>query len=394
VDVGTTIQLVFSQAIDPASFTYGSGVSLSDVSINDSSEQIVPFSLTTVSPDQTTVTLTPNTELPASSQFQLRISYYGGYIYDALGNPITNSAYYNFTTGSANAATGTPLPIYSTGLGTGGATQLAGGASDPNWSVNNPNSCCVYSGPATVLSAGNVYSSWPSDTANSQWIAWSDTNDGGPAGYTFRQTFDLSGFDPATAAIQGTIWLDDGGYMYLNNEPVVYADNSTWSLSGQPGMPFSIGPHSSLFLPGTNTLTVVITNSDSNYEGINVLITSATAAPKTTQVTKSKKTIYASTNPPGAADRQHIGPPSSPWLLRSWDATFWFDDFSLFTLSISGLPQQRDSVSPISLNLRPPDLGPADLSPQDPELPPTYHSGQVNEVLFASRNELASERTR
>jgi len=381
VDVGTTIQLVFSQAIDPASFTYGSGVSLSDVSINDSSEQTVPFSLTAVSPDQTTVTLTPNNNLSPSSQFQLRISSGTGSVYDVIGNPITNGAYYNFTTGTASAATGTPLPIYSTGLGAGGTTQLAGGASDPNWSVNNPNSCCVYSGPATVLSSGNIYSSWPPDTANSQWIAWSDTNDGGPAGYTFTQTFDLSGFDPATAAIQGTLWLDDGGYMYLNNEPVVYADNSTWSLSGQPGMPFSIGPHSSLFLPGTNTLTVVITSSDSNYEGINVLITSATAAPKTSKLTKSQKTMYASTNPPDTADR-HTGLPSSLWLLQPWDVTFWFDD-------VPGLSQRQDSVSPISLNLRPPDL-----NPQDRELRPPYGSAQANEVLFASRNEFPSERTK
>jgi len=394
VDVGTTIQLVFSQAIDPASFTNGSGVSLNDVSINDSNEQLVPFSLTTVSPDQTTVTLTPNNNLAPTSQFQLRINYGTGSIYDVIGNPITNGAYYNFTTGTASSATGAPLPIYSTGLGAGGTTQLAGGASDPNWSVNNPNSCCVYSGPATVLSAGNIYTSWPPDTANSQWIAWSDTNDGGPAGYMFTQTFDLSGFDPATAAIQGTIWVDDGAYMYLNNEPVVYADNSTWSLSGQPGMPFSIGPHSTLFLPGTNTISVVITNSDSNYEGINVLIASATAAPKTSKLTKSQKTIYASTNPPGRGDGHHIGPPYGSWLLRPWDAAFWFDDFSLFTLSVSGLPQQRDSVSPISLNLRPPDPSRPELLPQDLELGPPYRSASANEVLFASRNEFASERTR
>jgi hypothetical protein len=378
VDVSTTIQLVFSQAVDPASFLYGSGVQLYDTSIvGDYSEEVVPLSLTTVSPDQKTFTLTPNTELPASSQFQLNIGY--STIYDAFGNPVYGGAYYDFSTGTATTATGTALPVYSTGLGAGGVGQLAGGVSDPNWTVNNPNSCCVYSGSATVLSAANLYSSWPLDTANSQWIAWSDTSNGGPAGYTFSQTFNLTGFDPTTAAIQGTIWLDDGGYLYLNDQPIVYVDNSSWEDSGKPGVPFSIGPGSTLFQPGVNTLSVVITSSDSSYEGINVLITNATATATTPKSPQSNKKAQAIQSP-RAIDAAKD--------LRS----SWLDDLGLFP--VFGWPQEP--ASPISLNLIPRDLvlqdrvrqdaPPQQVVPQDRDLP-LYRGANTGGTLFARRDE-------
>lgn len=391
VDVGTTIQLVFSQAVDPASFVYGSTVQLYDTSLGgDSSEQLIPLSLTAVSPDQTTFTLAPNTELAASSQFQLRIGY-GGTIYDTIGNSVYVNAYYSFSTGTATTSSGTALPIYSTGLGTGGVGQLAGGAADPNWSVNNPNTCCVYSGTATVLSAANLYSSWPADTANSQWIAWSDTSDGGPAGYTFTQTFDLNGFDPTTAAIQGTIWVDDGGYLYLNNQPIVYVDNTSWESSGQPGVPFSIGPGSSLFQPGVNTLSVVITSSDSYYEGINVRITSATASPTTDQVKQPQKASGDRRETPLPPirlldQRSALQPSAVNAAFKLGDAASWLGDFSLFP--IFGLPQEP--ASPISLNfglrdVRPQDVHPQEGAPQDRELR-LYHGENTGEVLVATRN--------
>ena len=390
VDVGTTIQLVFSQAVDPASFTYGSGVQLYDTSINDSTEQLVPLTLTSVSPDQTTFTLTPNTELAASSQFQLRISY-SGTIYDTIGNPVNYGAYYSFTTGTANTVTGTPLPVYSTGLGTGGTGQLAGGASDPNWSVSNSNACCVYTGPAAVLSSVNLNTSWPVDTANSQWISWSDTSSVGPPGYTFTQTFDLTGFDPTTAAIRGTIWVEAGATLYLNNQPVAYADNSTWQMSGQPGVPFSIGPSSSLFLAGVNTLSVVVTSSDSTYGGINVLISSATAALKTGEV-QSHRAIYASVGRPGPSELfqqirpLHRGPVLESSVFESKDDSFWYDDF-LFPPILSST---QELASPISLNFGPRDVRPPATVPQDGELP-LYRGTRSGEMLVAKRNDSISE---
>jgi Bacterial Ig-like domain len=345
VDVGTAIQLTFSQPIDPASFTYGTGVTLTDTSITDYNEQNVPLSLATVSADQMTVSLAPNANLGASSNFQLRINNGNGGIYDTIGNYIVNGATYNFSTGTATTATGTALPVYSTGLGAGGTGQLAGGSADPNWSASNTNSCCVYSGPAAVLSSSNLYSGWNVDTANSQWISWSDTHTGGPAGYTFTQSFDLTGFDPSTAAIQGTLWVDDGAYLYLNGQQIVYADNTTWSATGQPGVPFSIGPGSGLFQTGVNTLSVVLTSSDNNYEGINVLIQSATAAPKTGNLMRSQDLFYASNRTASGLQTEKAFLQPMPGI---WDITAWLTELSLFD---APLKPEKHLIFQRSLNL-------------------------------------------
>jgi hypothetical protein len=349
VDVSTTLQLTFSQPVDPASFTYGSSVTLTDSTITDYNEQNVPLSLIAVSPDQMTFTLAPNANLDATSQFQLRISYGTGSIYDTIGNPIAYGGYYTFSTGSATTSTGTALPIYSTGLGTGGIGALAGGSADPNWSATDTNSCCQYSGPAAVLSAANLYTSWNADDTNSQWISWSDTHTGGPAGYTFTQTFDLTGYDPTTAAIQGTLWVDDGAYMYLNGQPLTYADNSTWSTTGTPGVPFSIGPNNSLFEAGLNTLTVVITSADSNYEGIRVLIQSATATPtpaKKGQFTHRKNLFYASDRGAGAL---RVGSEPRQTAFEVWDSTEWLTGVSLLERS----EPIEESSTPLTLNFGP-----------------------------------------
>ena len=358
VDVGTTVQFVFSQPIDPASMTYGGAVVLYNTSINGSTtEETVPLSLTSVSPDGMTVTMTPNGNLPPTSNFQLRISYGTGAVYDAAGYPIYNGAYYNFTTGSATIATGTALPIYGTGLGSGGIGALPGGSPDPNWSVVNPNSCCTYSGSAAVLSAGNLYSSWPADTASGQWISWSDTSDGGPAGYTFTQTFDLSGFDPSTAAISGTLWADDAAYMYLNGVQIAYADTSSFTASGQPGVPFSIGPSSALFLPGVNTLTVVLSSSDSSYEGILVLINSATAAQQMGQDATPRKAIYASNKARSASKLATGAYEAFPRSLFFGDTTGWFGDLSPIAFPAPSHRRWHTS-SPVLLNLVSPDRAP------------------------------------
>ena len=347
VDVGTTIQLTFSQPVDPASFTYGNSVTLIDTTVTDYNEQNVPLSLAAVSPDQKTITLVPNANLGATSQFQLRVSYGNGAIYDTLGNPIAYGTAYTFTTGSATASTGNPLPIYSTGLGSGGSGALSGGSPDPNWSAVNTNSCCEYSGPATVLSATNLYPSWNADDSNSQWIAWSDTHTGGPPGYTFTQTFDLTGYDPTTAAIQGTLWVDDGAYLYLNGQPIAYADNTTWENTGTPGVQFSIGPGDQLFQPGLNTLSIVLTSSDSNYEGVRVLIQSATAALKTGDFIRPR-TVFNAKNRPFS--------PFAPEYVQNdpgtWDFTRWLADASL-----SNRPAVKSRATfPLTLNLGLPDI--------------------------------------
>jgi hypothetical protein len=162
-------------------------------------------------------------------------------------------------------------------------------------------------------------------------------------------------------------------------------------MSGQPGVPFSIGPSSSLFLAGVNTLSVVVTSSDSTYGGINVLISSATAALKTGEV-QSHRAIYASVGRPGPSELfqqirpLHRGPVLESSVFESKDDSFWYDDF-LFPPILSST---QELASPISLNFGPRDVRPPATVPQDGELP-LYRGTSSGEMLVAERNESISE---
>jgi len=354
VDVNTTFQMVFSQPIDPASLIFNNGATL----YSNNTGQLIPLTLVSLSPDLMTVTLQGDGNLTPDTQYSFRIDY-NGTVYDATETPIINSAYYTFTTGNAAVAGGTPLPIYSTGLSAGGVGPLAAGAPDPNWSASNPNTCCTYNGPATVLSAVNLYPSWNADDSNSQWISWSDTINSGPPGYSFTQTFDLSGFDSTTAAFTATVWADDAAYVYLNGVQVAYVNSNSWSNTGSPGVTFSVGPNSALFLPGVNTLTVVMTSSDSSYEGIRVLIDSATAAPKSGENFQARKAIYAANRVPSVspADRMDRAFPRA--LLGSWTAGDLFGDLSPIALGARSSKQR--TPSPVLMNFVPLDRAPLSL---------------------------------
>jgi hypothetical protein len=349
VDVNTTIQLVFSAPVDPASLTYGNGITLYNTSFNGTTnDQLVPLSIASISPDQTTVTMTPNGNLAASSSFQLRVGY-SSTIYDASGNPIYNGYYYNFATGTASIASGSPLPVYSTGLGSGGVGQLSAGSPDPNWSASNPNGCCLYNGPATVLSPGNSNSSWNPDDANSQWISWADAA-GSTPGYSLTQTFDLTGYDPSTAAISGKIWADGAAYLYLNGVQVAYADTYSWSLTGQPGISFSLGPNGALFLPGVNKLTLVVSTSDS-WEGVRVLISSATANQTSGRNFQAPRAIYAANRAPAArpGSRSLFNDPLTPlWNFSLIDSPMRSEPFHrTLPLLLDGLPLGRVPLSQV-----------------------------------------------
>jgi hypothetical protein len=160
-------------------------------------------------------------------------------------------------------------------------------------------------------------------------------------------------------------------------------------------VPFSIGPSSSLFLPGVNTLSVVVTNIDATYGGINVLISSATAVQKTGQVIQSQRAVYASADRRGSSDPVpqirsfHRGPVLESSVLKSKDDAPSLEEFLFFP--ILGSPQEL--ASPISLNFGPRDIHPREAISQDGELP-LYRGTNVGEILVAKRNESMSEHPR
>ena len=95
-----------------------------------------------------------------------------------------------------------PIQIFSTGVNNSG-TPLSLGAVDPHFVVAETGNRAVVLNPACDC--------WLANDATSQWV-WltSDYSQNINATWTFRTTFDLAGFDPSTARIDGLVAVDNG----------------------------------------------------------------------------------------------------------------------------------------------------------------------------------------
>jgi hypothetical protein len=91
VPVNTTVQVVFSKAMGPGAFDANTSFTLRDPSSNP-----VPATIT-FSSDYKTVTLQPNANLTAGTQYYLYIGYSYGILYDLSGNQF-GGTYIYFTT--------------------------------------------------------------------------------------------------------------------------------------------------------------------------------------------------------------------------------------------------------------------------------------------------------
>lgn len=182
---------------------------------------------------------------------------------------------------SAPLARGAFVANVSTGLNASGNVITTGGASDANWTVTKDPTYSPTGIPQTVF-PGNVgyflggggNPPWVANDSNSDWITRNaNSTNNGPAPYTFTRTFDLTGYDPATAALTGGWAIDDSGTLALNG-------HSLGTLSGQMayGMLNSFSAPSADFVQGINTLTITMTANDQFYEGAR-LTGSVTATP-------------------------------------------------------------------------------------------------------------------
>ncbi len=97
-----------------------------------------------------------------------------------------------------------PLPLYSTGVG------LAEGDDDPHWEIVAAKNVQNFS-PQQAVIATPAHSYGPHDSVQSQWVSLTKelSGVGENTSFTFRTTFDLSGFDPATASIVGSFSVDN-----------------------------------------------------------------------------------------------------------------------------------------------------------------------------------------
>ena len=129
--------------------------------------------------------------------------------------------------------------------------------------------------PVVYTDAGGfpVATNWLNDasSATSRWIAPTTVRNHPAGDYTFRTTFDLTGFLPGTASITGKWATDNQGVrIILNGNTVAGTSNGFTAYST-----FNTS-NGSFFVAGTNTLDFVVRNfagGGTNPAGLRVEVT-------------------------------------------------------------------------------------------------------------------------
>jgi hypothetical protein len=174
----------------------------------------------------------------------------------------------------ASSSYAAPIIIYNTGVSDAGV-PLAHGSDELHYTLE------VVPGGTTDVqvltsSGGFPIGPWLGDNLTSAWMGPDTFQADGPIGlYTYQTTFDLTGLNPATAALTGQWSADNTGVsILLNGLPTLNIP--------APGFggwtPFSIGPGLASFAAGTNTLQFLVENAG-GPTGLRVEFFSATADP-------------------------------------------------------------------------------------------------------------------
>jgi hypothetical protein len=151
------------------------------------------------------------------------------------------------------------VALPSTGTDSGG-NLLAGGSADPHYSVIGPGK--PSGGPAVVYSPSSIWFQWLPDDARSGWIGWQDSFSTSPYGnYTYELSFNMTGYNPATASLSGSWAADQFASINLNGSFTgVSVPDGNWNAGSFPNLnPFVI---SSGFHGGINTLDFIVNEPD------------------------------------------------------------------------------------------------------------------------------------
>lgn len=164
-----------------------------------------------------------------------------------------------FTSAQAASING----LVNTGVG-------AAGTQDAHYAVTVLSGTTTLTNSHAYISADNVWpvaKAWTANTSDSKWItptsnvgAWLDPVVDGV--YDYRLSFDLSGFNAATAAFTGRFAADNSVVVLLNGQQIASGHKfDTWLNFGASGG----------FVSGINTLDFVVTNGhqlDNNPTGL------------------------------------------------------------------------------------------------------------------------------
>ena len=170
----------------------------------------------------------------------------------------------SFLAGAAHAGS---IQVFNTGVNGSGAPLFDGTVGDPHYTL------IVVPGGTTDIrvrtSAGGppVTNAWLGDDSISAWIGPNNSPDvtGPDTYYTYRTTFDLSGFNPTTASLTGQWAADNEGSNILLNGLSTGKTGGTFNSWS----PFTI---SSGFKDGMNTLDFIVANGGGST-GLRVEVT-------------------------------------------------------------------------------------------------------------------------
>jgi hypothetical protein len=174
------------------------------------------------------------------------------------------------------------LPVFNTGVTSAGALAADGSVDSHYTLIASPDP--GFPGPNAIVVTSNVFpmGAWVPNGPNSKWIAQladqSTRNFSGA--YTYRTTFDLTGFLPATSSLAGQVLADNSVVIRLNG--AIIGSGSSFSIF----TPFSA---TSGFVAGINTLDFVVTNdpfTSANPTGLRVEMSGT--ATRSSSITNSK----------------------------------------------------------------------------------------------------------
>lgn len=184
------------------------------------------------------------------------------------------------TNGSLNF--GAPIPgLFSTGLDASGAL-LDAEMVDPHYQIISSADPTAPGPDAYTLTPGFPVGPWVEEGPGSRWIAPQANQAVGnqPGDYTFRTSFDLTGFDPGTVSIEG-LWAGDNGVRLLLN-----GIDTGLTVAGFGGLgTFTLN---SGFVPGLNHMDFILNNAPpgANPVGLRVeMVSDATPIAENTPVT-------------------------------------------------------------------------------------------------------------
>jgi hypothetical protein len=188
----------------------------------------------------------------------------GSYTLPKLADFITSNVNLQGGTLSFSQGTVTTIANLSTGLDATGKRLTTGGQLDANWTVQEANG--TTGAAQTVFPNNPDFGSWPANGPTSDWIARDASNPRqGPAPYTFTRTFDLTGYDLSTVSLAGGWSVDDTGNLAINGH-LIDREVNGWNNFAT----FLVSGASGFLNQGLNTLTMTITDSDNNVDGVHL----------------------------------------------------------------------------------------------------------------------------